>query len=52
VVERRRESLRDALARTVEAVGRPAPGDLDALVARLRDPASDDDATVVLLARD
>ncbi|HYQ75514.1 SpoIIE family protein phosphatase [Cellulomonas sp.] len=52
VIERRRESLRDALARTVEAVGRPAPGDLDALVARLRDPASDDDATVVLLARD
>lgn len=52
VIERRRESLRDALARTVGAVGRPAPGDLDALVARLRDPASDDDATVVLLARD
>lgn len=52
VIERRRESLRDALARTAEAVGRPVPGDLDALVARLRDPASDDDATVVLLARD
>ncbi len=52
VIERRRESLRDALARTVEAVGRPVPGDLDALVERLRDPASDDDATVVLLARD
>lgn len=52
VVERRRESLRVALDRTLAAVGRPAPGDLDALVARLRDPASDDDATVVLLARD
>lgn len=52
VVERRRESLRAALDRTPAAVGRPAAGDLDALVARLRDPASDDDATVVLLARD
>ncbi len=52
VVERRRESLRVALDRTLAAVGRPAPGELDALVARLRDPASDDDATVVLLARD
>lgn len=52
VVERRRESLRAALDRTLGAVGRPEPGELDALVARLRDPASDDDATVVLLARD
>ncbi|WP_158369915.1 SpoIIE family protein phosphatase [Cellulosimicrobium cellulans] len=52
VVERRRESLRVALDRTLAAVGRPVPGELDALVARLRDPASDDDATVVLLARD
>lgn len=51
VIERRRESLRVSLDRTLGAVGRPAPGDLDALVARLRDPASDDDATVVLLAR-
>lgn len=52
IIERRRESLRVTLDRTVQAVGRPVPGDLDALVARLRDPASDDDATVVLLARD
>ena len=52
VIERRRESLRVTLDRTLEAVGRPVPGDLDALVARLRDPASDDDATVVLVARD
>jgi len=52
VVERRRESLRVGLDRTRDAVGRPVPGELGALVARLRDPASDDDATVLLLARD
>lgn len=52
VVERRGESLRVGLERAVADVGRPRAGDLDTLVARLRDPASDDDATLVLLARD
>ncbi|RMI13972.1 SpoIIE family protein phosphatase [Cellulomonas triticagri] len=52
VVERRGESLRVGLDRAAADVGRPAVGHLDALVDRLRDPASDDDATLVLLARD
>lgn len=52
VVERRRESLRVALDRAATEVGRPEPGALGALVDRLREPSSEDDATVVLLARD
>lgn len=52
VVERRGESLRVALDRAAAEVGRPATGTLGDLVDRLREPASEDDATVVLLARD
>jgi serine phosphatase RsbU (regulator of sigma subunit) len=52
LIERRGESLRVALDRTVRVVGRPAPARLDEVAARLRDPRSDDDATLVLLARD
>ncbi len=51
VLERRGESLRVTLDRVAGAAGRPEPGALDALVGRLRDPASEDDATVVLLTR-
>lgn len=51
LVERRGESLRVAMARAVDQVGRPAPGRLPDVVARLRDPASDDDATLLLLTR-
>ncbi|GEL46020.1 hypothetical protein CHO01_11360 [Cellulomonas hominis] len=52
LIERRGESLRVALDRTVREVGRPDPARLDEVAARLRDPRSDDDATLVLLARD
>jgi light-regulated signal transduction histidine kinase (bacteriophytochrome) len=52
VVERRGESLRVALDRAATDVGRPEPGALGALVDRLREPSSEDDATVVLLVRD
>jgi light-regulated signal transduction histidine kinase (bacteriophytochrome) len=52
LIERRGESMRVAMARTVAQVGRPEPGRLGDVVARVRDAASEDDATVVLLARD
>lgn len=51
VLERRGESLRVAMDRARSDVGRPARDALGDVVARLRDPASDDDATLLLLAR-
>jgi len=52
LIERRGESLRVALHRAVQQVGRPDPAHLDALTARLRDDRSEDDATLVVLRRD
>jgi light-regulated signal transduction histidine kinase (bacteriophytochrome) len=51
LIERRGESLRVAMARAAAQVGRPEAGRLADLVRRLRDPASDDDATLLLLTR-
>jgi light-regulated signal transduction histidine kinase (bacteriophytochrome) len=51
VIERRGESLRVAFDRAREVLGQPRAGALAEVVSRLRDPGSDDDATLVLLAR-
>jgi two-component system, chemotaxis family, sensor kinase Cph1 len=52
VIERRGESLRVAMDRAAAGIPQVRPGHLDALVHGLRDPDSDDDATLVLIARD
>ncbi len=52
VIERRGESLRVAMDRLVTGIGRPDPSGLRPLVESLRDPDSDDDATLVLITRD
>lgn len=51
MIERRGESLRTAMDRAVAQVGTPEPGRLAEAVGRVRDPRSDDDATLVLVAR-
>ncbi|WP_255595749.1 SpoIIE family protein phosphatase [Cellulomonas sp. C5510] len=53
LIERRGESLRVAMERAVERVGRPCAGGLADLALRLRGPGpgSDDDATLLLLTR-
>jgi light-regulated signal transduction histidine kinase (bacteriophytochrome) len=53
LIERRGESLRIAMGRAATALHPPTKTcGLTDLVAAVRDPASDDDATVVLLSRD
>ncbi|GIG23949.1 SpoIIE family protein phosphatase [Cellulomonas denverensis] len=52
VIERRGESLRIAMDRAAAATAGLRPDGLDAVVRDLRDPDSDDDATLVLIARD
>ncbi len=51
LIERRGESLRVAMTRAAGQVGHPEPGRLADVVRLLRDPASDDDATLLLLTR-
>lgn len=51
LIEHRGESLRVAMDRAVDRVGRPGPGRLAQVSRLLRDPASDDDATLLLLTR-
>ncbi|MEV7973844.1 SpoIIE family protein phosphatase [Cellulomonas sp. NPDC089187] len=55
VIERRGESLRVAMDRSLGVLAGAeqvaVPGDVDGLVQALRDPESDDDATLVLIAR-
>ncbi len=51
VLERRGESMRVAMQRAAAHVGRPVPGALAEVVDHLRDAASEDDATLVLLTR-
>ncbi|HLV04884.1 MAG TPA: SpoIIE family protein phosphatase [Actinomycetaceae bacterium] len=51
LVERRGAPLQDGLERLRSAFSGPAAGDLDALIAAVRDPHSDDDATAVVVRR-
>ena len=51
LVERRGDPLPDGLERLRRAFSGPVAGDLDAIIAAVRDPHSDDDATAVVLRR-